>query len=147
MPLNSDFFAHYGVKGMKWGVRKDGSGTGRQRKAKTSLSKKAASLSDEELKTTNKRLQLEKRYVELKSEKNKRDRTTMEKGKAEVKKMLGKAAQNQLDNLTRNAMKGLVEAGQGQVTRKAKERAAKKAAVKTAEQIASYYNPNFRRRS
>ena len=68
-----DFMAHFGVKGMKWGVRKDSSGSAA--KASEDHAKVAAlrtkpthSLSNAQLKTINERLQLESTYAELLAE-------------------------------------------------------------------------------
>ena len=81
MPIYDDYLAHYGVKGMKWGVRryqnKDGSYTNagkRRRRSQNSsdyeetrpLRKKSPKqLSNEELKKLNKRLNLESEYRRL----------------------------------------------------------------------------------
>ena len=81
MPIYDDYLAHYGVKGMKWGVRryqnKDGSYTNagkRRRRSQNSsdyeetrpLRKKSPKqLSNEELKKLNKRLNLETEYRRL----------------------------------------------------------------------------------
>ena len=73
----SDELYHHGVKGMKWGVRKEvvsaigktsretAGKFGNSRKIKTSKSAlaKAKSMSDEELKKMASRLELENRYV------------------------------------------------------------------------------------
>lgn len=84
------FLAHYGVKGMKWGVRKDRRGgvttTGRRRRGSTAepqsedskkaqklKSKSARSLSNAELKALNERLNLEQNYSRMTQEKNKID--------------------------------------------------------------------------
>lgn len=70
------YLAHYGVLGMKWGVRKDqSSGSGRPKKKK--LSKKEAArikkakirkMSDKELEHRVRRLELEKKYSNLTKE-------------------------------------------------------------------------------
>ena len=82
----SDFIAHYGIKGMKWGVRKDRSSSSgrttikakRTAKAKTFFkhpqhvktvdkngSRTAARLSDSELKRRSKRIEAEQQYARL----------------------------------------------------------------------------------
>lgn len=67
-----DFMAHFGVKGMKWGVRKDASGSASAAKASDDHKKVAElrakpthSLSNAQLKTINERLQLETTYARL----------------------------------------------------------------------------------
>lgn len=81
MTIRTDYLAHYGIKGMKWGVRRyqnsDGSYTsaGKNRRKKTNsfdyestkqLRKKSyKELSNQELKTLNKRMNLESEYKRL----------------------------------------------------------------------------------
>jgi hypothetical protein len=75
-----EFLAHYGVKGMKWGVRKapdrsrsasnwkarkDKERAAKLEKASSSKRNAAKKMSDDELKAAVQRLQLEKQYVEL----------------------------------------------------------------------------------
>lgn len=66
--------SHYGKKGMKWGVRKSGSvkkasaakRTSKDHKEAAKIKqKKTSEMSNEELKTLTKRMQLEKSYKEL----------------------------------------------------------------------------------
>lgn len=80
---------HYGVLGMKWGVRKDRSSSAARRKAKTRgwskdakevnriKSKKVSTLTNAELRKANDRMNLERTYKSL-------NRTKMEKGLAFV---------------------------------------------------------------
>ena len=67
-----EFLEHYGVKGMKWGVRRDRSTTSTKPK-KSSLRKEAKDLSDEDLKKSVERLRLEREYVKIKDELNPSD--------------------------------------------------------------------------
>ena len=73
---SDDYLAHYGVLGMKWGVRKDKTKGGlRKRKStpvhddykKAHSGKSVESMSDSELRSVNNRLQMEKQYKELSS--------------------------------------------------------------------------------
>lgn len=70
-----DYLAHYGIKGMKWGIRKDRRG-GRKptasrdkrearRLMKQTYKKGTQSLSNKELERLNKRMQLEQSHKEL----------------------------------------------------------------------------------
>lgn len=78
---------HYGIKGMKWGVRryqnKDGTYTaaGKKRREKSiSPREEAKSLSDDELRKRINRMNMEKQYVNLINERN------VSKGKQFMKK-------------------------------------------------------------
>lgn len=82
---------HFGVKGMKWGVRKS-----RIEKAKRWTSKKQAKIdgmSDDQLKKANNRLRLEKEYKQL-------TQTKLEK----YRKRAGKAAEEAAFNTLQNAL-------------------------------------------
>lgn len=98
-----DFLAHHGVKGMKWGFRKPGTGKPSRRKkgddsdhsddAKTAAgsrsqakSKGVGTLSNHELRRLNERLNLEQNYRKLTAEKSK-----ITKGHDAVKVLLGVA--------------------------------------------------------
>lgn len=62
------FLSHYGVRGMKWGVRKSGAST---KKKKKSGPPPAKSLSDEQLRAAINRMQLERQYTDLAKSKGK----------------------------------------------------------------------------
>ena len=82
---------HYGVKGMRWGVRKQ-----RIKDAKRWTSKKQAKIdgmSDDQLKKANNRLRLEKEYKQL-------TQTKLEK----YRKRVGKAAEEAAFNTLQNAL-------------------------------------------
>ena len=76
MYRHPNYLCHYGVKGMKWGIRKSkyySKSRAKRRKSYSSDYKKTErlrkknykQLSDDELKDLNKRLQLEKQYRDL----------------------------------------------------------------------------------
>jgi hypothetical protein len=64
---HGDIIQHVGVKGMKWGVRRKGSRPSSSDFSKTRilLKKRPRELSNDELETINKRLNLEKQYKSL----------------------------------------------------------------------------------
>lgn len=76
-PKTENHLAHYGVLGMKWGVRKDNKAGSRRRSGskdyqttKKLRSKGRTALSNSELQKVNKRLQLERTYDDLTSSMN-----------------------------------------------------------------------------
>lgn len=92
----TDSLTHYGVKGMRWGKRKAGSTSSSSSsesnsedhtKARALKGKKVNELSNSDLQTLSRRLQLEKSYAELT-----RTPSKFDKGHAEVKKVLGVAS-------------------------------------------------------
>lgn len=69
MATTEEFLAslsHHGVKGMRWGVRRDRSSRSKGTKSSSGPSKpKAHELSDEELKAAVARMEMEKKYRDL----------------------------------------------------------------------------------
>lgn len=93
---------HFGVKGMKWGVRKS-----RIKNAKRWTSKKQAKIdgmSDDQLKKANNRLRLEKEYKQL-------TQTKLEKYRKRVGKAAEEAAFNTLQNALRKGFKSAASRG------------------------------------
>ena len=87
--LKSNELFHYGVKGMKWGVRKRSQsvdkGSDDFKRAKAIGKKRVHEMSNAELKALNERKNLETNYKRLSHNK-------AQKGEAAVKKVLGAAA-------------------------------------------------------
>lgn len=98
---------HYGIKGMRWGVRKSRSTkTDKQsddyKKTKPLRKKKASELSNEELKALTTRLQLEKQFKDL----NKKDIAKGQKFVTDILKEVGKeVAKTALKTTINEAMK------------------------------------------
>ena len=100
----ADNISHYGKKGMKWGVRKDKPKAAGAKGGEGKLSRKARKMSDEELRSHVKRLELEKKFTNLSMEKNKRNKTLGEKGRAEMRKILKEAARESIKKETSRQM-------------------------------------------
>lgn len=93
---HDDVLAHYGVRGMRWGIRKS-----RIKGAKTWTSAKQAKIdgmSDDQLRRVNNRLRLEKEYRQL-------TQTRMERYRAKAGKVFEEAAANTLQNALQKNLK------------------------------------------
>ena len=66
---NDDFLEHYGIKGMRWGVRRKNpsGGSSSPAKTRTTYKKAPSALNDQELNRRIKRMELEKKYNDLNS--------------------------------------------------------------------------------
>nr|FAA03573.1 MAG TPA: hypothetical protein [Siphovirus LN-2020-2] len=93
---------HYGVRGMRWGIRKS-----RIKGAKRWTSKKQAKIdgmSDDQLRRVNNRLRLEKEYRQL-------TQTRMERYRAKAGKVVEEAAANTLQNALQKNLKKAASLG------------------------------------
>ena len=93
---HDDVLAHYGVRGMRWGIRKS-----RIKSAKKWTSAKQAKIdgmSDDQLRRVNNRIRLEKEYRQL-------TQTRMERYRARAGKAAEEAAFNTLQNAIQNGLK------------------------------------------
>ena len=99
---HDDVLAHYGIKGMRWGVRKQ-----RIKDAKRWTSKKQAKIdgmSDDQLRKANNRLRLEKEYKQL-------TQTKLEKYRKRAGKAAEEAAFNTLQNVLQKGFKSAASRG------------------------------------
>ena len=99
---HDDVLAHYGIKGMRWGIRKS-----RIKGAKRWISKKQAKIdgmSDDQLRRVNNRLRLEKEYRQL-------TQTRMERYRAKAGKVFEEAAANTLQNALQKNLKKAASLG------------------------------------
>lgn len=116
----NDILEHFGIKGMRWGVRRArGSRKSEDYKESRRLKKKAKvktkALSNAELKKLNERLQLEQNYTNLKNQKYNRGMkvardvlaigTTISSAYAFAQSDAGKAVKNILVNAAKKAVK------------------------------------------
>lgn len=99
MTIDEDFIAHYGTKGMKWGVRNKPSS---RKGGKGKKGRKVSDMSDEELKKKVGRLNMEKQYKSL--TKNKRDQALVRKGAKVAGEILGKSAKKSLTSFSTKQM-------------------------------------------
>ena len=84
--------AHYGTKGMQWGVRKARSRSSESKSTAKLRKKKGFQLTNDELKKVNARLSLEKTYSQL-------NPTTAAKAKKVIGSMAGSMAKQVLSNV------------------------------------------------
>ena len=115
---------HHGVKGMKWGIRKNKTSAKRTRKLKRSRARDTKNrrfLSDEELKKRIDRLELEKKFKQLSDE-------DLHPGREMVKKFLGSTGGKVISSAT---VGSLAYAGKVAISRKP-----------NLEEAANYIFPN-----
>lgn len=113
----SDSLKHYGVKGMRWGVRKRGDRvpaierrpkSDDFKEAQALRKKRPAELSNAELKKLNERMQLEQNYANLTSKKNQQ---TIKEGREQVKMIMDLVKTGQVVyNMSKPAVKAAAEA-------------------------------------
>lgn len=113
---SDDEFAHFGIKGQKWGLRRfqneDGTRTAAGKKRypdppnsekstenRPKKAKKLSDLSNEDLKKMNERLQLEETFKKLTS-------AQMDKSKSWVKESISKAAEQAVTDFTKGVFLG-----------------------------------------
>ena len=98
---------HYGVKGMKWGVRKSISSRAKSAKRERSWKKQyreRASMSDEDLRNVVKRLRLENEFAKLSGQASKGQRKM-------TKSFIKSASSIAMNDQTKQAMASVVGAG------------------------------------
>lgn len=101
MNLTDEFLEHYGIPGMKWGVRKD-----RRSGRRKSATEEASTLTDKELRKRVSRLEMEKRYVELTAKREGQNESTAsrvtKKGAGVVSSIIGNAAKSAAQDYARS---------------------------------------------
>lgn len=105
--MNNNELQHYGIKGMKWGVRRSRAQLGYSsspRKTKKQAQKEAIKkMSDAELRSRINRIQMERQYMQLTS-------AEMSPGKKFVKDVITNAAKQTVTNYTAKYMTKGMEA-------------------------------------
>lgn len=99
---------HYGIKGMKWGQRKDSSTSSKR--------VDPSSMSDDELRTAVKRLNLEQQYVSLTSKRVDRNKTSRQQGQEEVNKILKNVGKNSIQSMANAVVPAAIGVGTSAVT-------------------------------
>ena len=99
--MTDNFLEHYGVMGMKWGVRK--STSAQNRLIKAAAAKKAKTFSDADLRAKVNRLNMEKQYTTLISKRDEVSQTRMEKAAGYV----GGVVQNSAGRAVRRTTKSV----------------------------------------
>lgn len=114
-----EFIAHYGIKGMKWGIRrKRNSKTGRVG-GKGKGKRKVSDISDEELAKKVKRMNMEKQYRALKEQE--RDRKVVRRGAKAVGGILATSSKRALtDFSSKQVLNALEKAAERQAKRSAR---------------------------
>ena len=98
-----DYLAHFGIKGMKWGIRRSQKELDRLAGRKSSSSKEdVKNMSDDELRKKLNRLQMEQQYSKLTSRQ-------MSAGEKAVKEILTNSAKNVATTYTTKYMTKAVE--------------------------------------
>lgn len=97
--FQKDFIAMEGVKGMKWGIRKD------RTSSSTEVGREVSKMSDQELRTKLNRLQMERNYKDLVSKKNAESQTRFDRGLSVVQKQMKAAGEEQLKNVFSKTLK------------------------------------------
>jgi len=104
---NPEEISQSGVKGQKWGVRRTKKQLRSASKAGTStgkLKKKASKMTNDELDKSIKRMSLEKKYVEIAAQANKKPPTRMSRGKTAVANIVKQSAASAAKAHTTNIM-------------------------------------------
>lgn len=86
MSKQTNRLKHYGVKGMRWGVRKDRKQSADSKTAETLRRKSLSEMSNKELQTLNQRLNLERQYNSLTEKKTSRGAKIVKDALAEIAK-------------------------------------------------------------